>query len=337
MENSRKKVLLIAPNFYNYHNEIIAEMNRQGYDVEFFEERPSRLIYSLTKKLPKKMRNFVFEKYLNSILTKISKMHFDYFLLIRGEIISPYFMESFKKIHPNTTLIMYQWDSVRNNDFLDKCRFFDKVFTFDYEDAKQYNIPYMPLFFLPDYFFQSKETSQPRIDLTFIGGYHGDRYSVLQKLQNYCMAENIIFDFYLYIAFIDYLKLFLTRKKAPLWSDVKFKKIDKKDILDIYKNTHSILDIESNMQTGLTIRTFEVLATGKIFLTTNSYASKLLPDFQKNIIHFDRYNPNFTKNDLQRHSPVDSEIDQYSLKNWIKSDIGHLSNMQAALCILEPS
>jgi hypothetical protein len=54
-------------------------------------------------------------------------------------------------------------------------------------------------------------------------------------------------------------------------------------------------------------------------LTTNSYTSKLLPDFQKNIIHFDRHNPSFIKNDLQRHSPVDSKIDQYPLENWIKS------------------
>lgn len=47
-------------------------------------------------------------------------------------------MTQLKKRYPFAKFIMYQWDSIKNNkNCLRIERFFDKIFTFDMEDAQK--------------------------------------------------------------------------------------------------------------------------------------------------------------------------------------------------------
>jgi spore maturation protein CgeB len=86
-----------------------------------------------------------------------------------------------------------------------------------------------------------------------------------------------------------------------------------------YNECVAVLDIEHPNQSGLTMRTFEVIASGKKLITTNK---KIVEhDFfdPARICVIDRNNPDVPDIFLKESIPVLSEefIAHYSLRGWI--------------------
>ena len=90
------------------------------------------------------------------------------------------------------------------------------------------------------------------------------------------------------------------------------------EILEHYKITKAVLDIENSGQNGLTMRTFEVLGAGLRLITTNKhiiYEKLYIPN---NISYTERENiildKNFFKNDESQYIL----IHKYKLNSWLK-------------------
>jgi len=310
-----KKVLFIGPAFYNYHHEIISELKTLGATVQYYEERPNNLLYRIFNKLPI-VKYHLESNYLNKLLKNIDNKNFDYFFLIRGQIVSEVFLQELKKKLPNAKFIMYQWDSVVNNNYINKIKYFDKVLTFDMVDAEQYNLEYMPLFYTNKY-SELIHNKNKIYDIVFVGYFHSDRLDIIKKMIDYCNHNNLSFKYHLYLKKLVILKFLLLRKLS--FFDLKYistKSINDDELLEMYQNTNAVLDIESISQNGLTMRTMEVLGANLKLITTNQNIKKEPFFNSNNIFVLDRENLIFNKEFINENK----EIRQfnYLLKDWIK-------------------
>lgn len=316
------RILLIAPAFYDYHHHIVRELERRGHEVRFFAERPTRWIYSPAKKLPARWRRAVFDRYLRGVLRSIDDEHFDRVLLIRGEIVVPWFVEALRQRLPQARFVMYQWDSYRVTDFRALVPLFDATATFDSADARELAIGYLPLFHIPVYRLKDAP-AQPDWDLIFVGSFHDARYCALLDIRAHCEARGLKLRQHLYIARVDYLKLKLLSSAAPKRADVTFHKLTQAEVVDLYRNAAGVLDIENHKQTGLTMRSMEALATGRFLVTTNPLAATLLPDLARRVITLDRSAPDLSVDQLRHPPGWSDELNAYSIEAWA----GHLLAM----------
>lgn len=315
------RLLLIAPAFYDYHHHIVREFERRGHEVRFFAERPERWVYSPAKKLPAKWRRAVFDRYLRGVLRQVEGEVFDRVLLIRGEIVAPWFVQALRQRQPQARFVMYQWDSYRVTDFRPLVPLFDAVSTFDSVDARELGIGYLPLFHIPSYRLQDAP-EQPDWDLVFVGSFHDARYRALLDIREHCRQRGIRLRHYLYLAPLDYWKLRLSGR-APAREDVEFAKLDQATVVGLYRNASGILDIENNKQTGLTMRSFEALATGRLLVTTNPLAGELLPELARRIVTIDRQHLDLPAERLRQAPGWDDELMAWSIESWA----GHLLDM----------
>ncbi len=102
-------------------------------------------------------------------------------------------------------------------------------------------------------------------------------------------------------------------------SDFDLKKKDSEEIASIVENSKIVLDIQHPKQTGLTMRTIEMVGMNKKLITTNTSIKNY--DFYnpRNISVIDRKNVVIDSEFLNTsYEPLPEEMyHKYSLQNWI--------------------
>ncbi|SEM69245.1 hypothetical protein SAMN05421856_105304 [Chryseobacterium taichungense] len=307
-----KKILFLSVSFFNYEKAIAKRLSDFGAEVDFYDERPSNS--NLSKgivRLNKKFYHFKINTYYKSILQEIGNKRYDYFFLIKGEATPSFFLESIRKTNPEIEMIYYNFDPLAEYPCLvEHLKYFNRKFTFEYNDSVAYNIGFRPLFYLDEYKNLNNNSEPTVYDMVFIGSAHTDRYIVGEKIR--AVADKLTLRSYFYyyamgkIAFR--LKKIIDKnlKQFDL-AKVSFEKLNHQQIIDFYRKTKSVIDINKPFQNGLTIRTFEVLASGRKLITTNSDIINYPFYSPENVLVIDReniqLNPDFFKTDIK-------EIDQ---------------------------
>lgn len=321
MENLEgKRILFIGPEFFGYEIEIKKEFENLGSKVLFFAEKPYSIFYRVSKQISTRFQKRIEETYLNSILSEVDD--FDVFFLIRGEIITKNFLKSLKRKNPNAMFIMYQWDSAKNNpNYVHLLGYFDKISTFDMVDAQTLNINYLPLFYIKKY--ENLELSDDKkYDIVFFGTYHGDRLEIVKNVSQECERLRLRFRHHLFIPKLTLLKRLLFLKIRL--NDLKYLNINSvsiDDILENYKITKAVLDIESPNQNGLTMRTIEVLGGGLKLITTNK---KILDEDiynESNILVINRQLIKIDKEFLDNNINIHSEIIKFNINSWVLNNV----------------
>ena len=337
MDISGKKILFVAPAFFGYYKEIIKELQNKGAEVTYYNSDPSNLMrnaipffesYPLLKKW--KIREKLISRFEDNILTNISNTgnKYDVLLVINGKYITSRFVKAVKKnyLAKFAQTILYYWDtrSVLGDD-PERIRLFDRVLSFDPIDSSTSEgvIGFLPLFFI-DAFRTNNEKTAKIYDLTSIGTYKYNRYILLDKIKE--VNSSLNFFFFQYNSFIAFMphKLFRSKYKKILLSNISFKKLGKDDIKKIYSQSKAVLDVPMEGQNGLTMRTFECLGSHMKIITTN-----------KSIVNYEFYNPSYiavigddcslpekTWFDNDRINWPDSIINHYSIKTWIQNLLG---------------
>ena len=318
-----KKILFVSANFFGYEKAIANRLRELGAEVDFYNERPSDSV--LSKGIIRVNKNFYFKKiksYYQKILKETGRRNYDFFLLIKGETVPLFFLKKFKQDHPSAKMIYYSYDAVQEYPkFLKLYSYFDQNFTFEPKDAHQYNLHFRPLFFLNDY-QQTTEDLSIKNDVVFIGSAHTDRYLIGEKVKEICATKNLKTYFYYYAqskaAFL-LKKVFDQNLKKFDLKKLSFKKLKHSEIAEIYSQSRSVLDINKPFQDGLTMRTFETLASDKKLLTTNSdinnypfYDAENIMILNRNQIEIDA---EFFKSDFKKIDPTTLEM--MTLDSWI--------------------
>ena len=323
-----KKVLLLAPKFFNYYLEIKKTLEDYGADVIFFDERPSNSF--LTKILIRlNIRCFIqykIKKYYNNIICEAKNKNFDYLFLVNPETIDKNIIKKFKNVCPNITVIIYMWDSFKNkNKLVTLIPFADKFFSFDPEGPEiDKKVVFLPLFFIEKYASNSSSNVEKKYDISFVGTVHSNRYNIAKNLNKIASAQGLTTFFYFYspsklLFFLQ--KLFLKEFRSINFKDISFKQLSNNEVLDILNQSKSVLDIQHPHQKGLTMRTIEMLGNKKKLITTNKEIKKY--DFydSQNIIILDQ-NQKIVNLDIiqQDYKEVSQHIyNYYSISSWINN------------------
>lgn len=255
-----KKVLLFAPQGKGiYGTAILNELADKGADVSIFNERPSNsTAIKIMYRVAKRILRLHFSLYLEKIIHDVRQIDFDYILIIRGEAFSPIEIKKLRKLFSKAIIILYLWDSLKNNDTRWLFPFVDKVLSFDPEDCKKYpNLIHRPLFFTRDY-EAIAETNTFRNDLVFVGTVHSGRLQLLQRVENYLKQHGLSVKSYLYFP----SKLLYFRKKITDRSfknyalhDFNFRMLPASEVSELLANSKVSLDMQEPTQSGLTMRT----------------------------------------------------------------------------------
>lgn len=318
-----KKILFIGPRFYNFETHIVNAIKKINFEVDFFNEKPELNIwFRIIQKLPK----VVFEKYLDSYYQKIVniKKQYDYVFIIRAEMIDEKYLNILKLNQKNAEFIMYQWDFVDNLPKLkSQIKYFDKIYTFDANDANTFNFKLKPLFFTNEHINKSKEKRENKYKVSFIGSHHSDRFEFIKLFKRVNHLDTKEFFYHLYRPRLSYIynKYIKKNKMGDLnFKDLQSNIITEKDTLDILNNSNTVLDIHHVKQAGLTIRSLEALGLKKKLITTNPLINEY--DFynSNNIFQISRENPYVPEEFFTRdYKEINNNIyNSYCVDEWIK-------------------
>jgi len=319
---SGKRIIFFGPKTFGYENAIVREMGLLGAEVIFHSHLPSehpwvKAIFRLFPKLAWRSA----DRYFFSWLNQNGPATCDLVLVVKGEGLSPNFLQHLKKRYPNSRLILHLWDSLVNCKHIQlKFPYFDSMSSFDPDDCKKVPLfKYRPLFFLDKYLnYGQKSTGQ---GVFFIGTLNGDRPKVINRLvQSWRTASE--YKYWLFVRSrleLALRKLYDRSLKQIEKSHLIYKPMSAETISQHFNNSAAVLDIEHPNQSGLTMRTFEVIASGKKLITTNR---KIIEhDFYDStrICVIDRNYPTIPEDFLESPTPAlpGEFIVKYSLRGWL--------------------
>ena len=320
-----KKILLVTTQFYGYEQKIITAIRNQGAELTVYFDDPvsyTRLKF-LKNWISSGTRTRVNRFYRGYIIKYTRKKHFDYIFFLKGSIMSEPFLQTLRRQHPNALMIQYQWDSLANFNYAHLIKNFDISFTFDQGDAARVPaLTYLPTFALDEFFDLAEQRKKMKqdIDVSFVGSNHSDRLKLLRKLRTTLDKQKLIHKFYVYLPFIvSFKSAFITRRMKP--GEIMWKPISRKKYKNLLLRSRYVLDLPSPKQSGVSLRTYEALASGCTFITT----SKTLDDEpffdEKNVIvveaeTLDKSVPAILKQSAGNEAGL--LFEEYSLTAWVK-------------------
>lgn len=323
----KKTVLFISPAFFGYEKNIKDAIRENGYEVDYFDERPSNNAFmKALVRVQRKSINFIIEKHFDKISEEIKNKKYDYFFLIKGEAIPAKFILEFKKSNPSAKLIYYTYDSFNNNTnhSYHIQKHFDSCYSIDFRDVENNpSLKLKHLFYSKDFLIENAESMQRPYEISFVGTLHSNRYSVMKS------TFELFKNYYLFLYspakwWFLYNKLFNKEYKNIKWSTISFNKLNLGEVAYIFRKSQSVLDIQRYGQAGLTMRTFEVLASGSLLITTNQFIKNV--DFydDKHIVilpedgAITKANIQEIKSKLSVEKTKLQNFEKYYVNNWIK-------------------
>lgn len=318
--HSNKNVLLFCPSFFGYDKSIKQEIEALGAKVSLFDERPFKSF--IGKSILRLNLSWLIKKHIENYFKKIiypQISDLDFLVFVNPESIPSSLIKEIKLLNKDIKVITYMWDSFLNKKNAKQLiNVSDSFFTFDPKDAKQYNVSFLPLFYVSEY-EEIRTKKGNKYDFSFVGTAHSDRYEILKKITSGNMN---VFSF-LYtpnkLVFL-YKKYFCNELVGLSLKGVSSTSMSREEVIDVISDSRVVIDINHPSQVGLTIRTIETLAAGKKLITTN----KEIKDYdfynEDNILY---YHSETTVNDVSKfiEQPFSDCCDKYkefSLKNWVK-------------------
>lgn len=269
------RILLLSPSFFGYERSVAQAFRVAGHEVDLFDERPSNsaLRRALVRVAPSLMSRQI-ERHYQEVGATVQGRQYDALLVIKGEVVPSWFLESFKVQNPDAVRAYYTFDSLKNSpQGLRIIDHFSHRYTFDRRDAaEQASFEYKPLFYSPEY----APSEAPReFDVSFIGTLHGDRWHFVHAVAAAVSEERRRLFFYIPAAWYFWLrKLGSSKVRHVPRSAVETKALSRDQVVDTMKRSRVVIDMQREGQYGLTMRTFEALATGAALVTSNSDISE---------------------------------------------------------------
>lgn len=322
------KLLLIMPKFFDYPEIIVNELNEMGYEVDFFDDRPSTNAWiKAAIRINKNLIGTYIKKYFESVMKTVRSKKYDVVFLISGQSLS--FSESMineiKLCQKDAKFVLYQWDSQTNFPYIKQVqKYFDKCYSFDRKDIEETpSLKFLPLFYSRKYEEIGKRNNTNfKYDFCFVGTAHPKKYKFIkmmsEQLKSVYPNQFIYFFFPSPIVYF-YRKIMNNELRKAKYNEFHYVPLKGKDMNDVYETSRCVLDSAQDGQLGLTIRVLEALGAKKKLITTN-----------EDVINYDFYKPENIyvyegKIDLENvfftheYKEVSKEVyEKYSLRSWLK-------------------
>lgn len=287
MHIKSKRVLAFIPAFFGYEKAIVEKMRDMGANVDFYNERAvSSACDRAILKVAPGLFKWKSQNYYGDIIKKNNKIEYDYILIVKGDMVTERILDELRNNYPKAKIILYLWDSVKNIAGITKMfSLFDVCYSFDIGDCKKYReLKFRPLFYIDVYKRTESNKEDNEYDISFLGTIHSDRYAIIKKIQKYADMKGLRTFWFMYLQsrFVyRFYKIFKREFRDTEERMFSFEKMLAKDISYIIDHSKAILDMQHPAQTGLTMRTIEMIGMKKKIITTNT-----------SIADYDFYNPN---------------------------------------------
>ncbi|PKP18382.1 MAG: hypothetical protein CVU05_13595 [Bacteroidetes bacterium HGW-Bacteroidetes-21] len=342
-----RRILLLSPKYYGIENVIGARLKSLDYEVDWIENKNFHFDYHVSKtnlRLLRRIYFLLFSPHIYHIKRAIKKLEgksYDVLFSINAYSVSPYLFKKLKKRNQSFHSILYIWDSSSMYNWTSEIKLFDRVYTFDPDDAAKYNISYKPNFYVKQ---DDGLTSFFKNDLYFVGKFNLYRYLVIEQINDMAQKKDItlfikLWPWYKTFYHNYFIYFFLKRIKASKELIVEYvsnyeavegifnsdfvikQSISFDDIQRHMLNSKVVLDLPYPKQKGYTHRLIDALAKGKKVITTNLQI-KSEQFYNSDQIHLlDSVNPNIDFNWVKEDVsfPADEFILNLELSIWLKS------------------
>lgn len=326
-----KNILLIAPDFFDYWKIIKNHMEKykNTVDVILSMESENLGLRLVERYGNKKIKNYCENKYYIKRANSFNK-NFDYIFVIKGDTLNEIVLQELKNNFPKCQFIMYQWDPIEQfPSVLNIIKYFDRVFTFEKEDAEKYGWSYRPLFFEN---VLCEEKTQKDIDLVYICTMKYNRIKLYKKIVEYAEKNELKLFSYIYVDKLTYLKRRWLQHDM-LYSkidrdSVHFKPLNQAEVNMIYDRAKIIVDYTNPQQNGLSIRTIESIGHKcKLITNNNNIVNNNILEHE-NIYIYDENNFEITDDFINsKYKEVDKLVyDFYSVDGWLSSIFDNINS-----------
>lgn len=321
-----KRILFLAPSFFGYEEKIKNKMEQMGALVDFYDERSVTKAFdrALLKIVPSVFNKKTY-RYYNEILEACKNNEYDYIFVIKCDMLTEEILEKFHVVFPNAIFCLYLYDSVKNIKGVNKkFKYFHRILSFDRQDTFKYTeMKFRPLFYIDDFKKEFKTDNKYKYDISFCGTIHSDRFAIIKELKDICKKKKLNFYNFCYLQskFMYYFyKITKPEFRYARKSDFSFLKASSREISDVVDESRAVLDIQHPKQSGLTMRTIEMIGMNKKLVTTNAEIKEY--DFYNpnNILIIDRNNINISDEFLlTKYVLLKTDIyNKYSITAWIE-------------------
>lgn len=315
----KKRVLFIGIGFYDYDLIIQQAIEKLGFEVDYFCETPKAITYTIANHLKiRSISNRIKSKH--SILIAIKcKENYDFIFVIKGDVITPKSLEIIRQKNKKAKAILYLWDSIKRMANYKKIEsYFDTIYSFDRVDTlNDNNLKFKPLFYRSEY--KKDESSHSFLfDLFFIGWAHSDRATLLQKIASNLKEQKLKVKFFIFVGKMSY---YISKSIRAVRSMTIRNPISPKEVVKYSIQSRAILDLAHPLQTGLTMRTIEVLfGVNRKLITTNKDIANYSFYNENNILIINRENLEIPKSFFEKDFiPYPKEfIESFFIENWVK-------------------
>ncbi|SDE59261.1 hypothetical protein [Riemerella columbipharyngis] len=278
----KKKVLLLMTSHYSIYKEILENLERMGYEVDYRDIKEfkyksfTQRAYNFFRKTflrDKKYKDYLRKKTIEQdLIETFGKDYFDYTLIIRPDIYNPETVHFLKKI--SKKVVAYQWDGFsRFYNPPDLIEAFDTFAVFDKKDYYENRDKHKNLILAHNFYFDIIDCPNKKtIDVIYIGAKERDRVEVLNHLANIFDNQGIKSELYLFTA--DKVKCHPTIK-------VSEKILPYRKVLEKSSSSKCVIDLKHHLHDGLSLRFFESLYFNQKIITDN-----------QSVKHMDFYHPN---------------------------------------------
>ncbi len=312
-----KNVLLIGMNFRDYEQSIKDEMESQGCHVDLVADCTD-MISRIQNSLSKTIGDWMLASHQKRIVKMAEQKKYDYIIIIVGRFLLEETVQGLRKSNLEAKIILYLWDDIKRvGNYHITEKYCDKKYSFDLNDIKEYNLEFLPLFYLNRY----KDIRSDKFDYDVYSAMndHSDRLAVSCNFVNKYPKLNIKIQFVTNWRNVKERNNSLNKNEV---NKITFQShdLEKAEMLSDMKRSKSFIDVPFKGQNGLTIRTFESIAGQKKLITTNENIK--LYDFYKpnNVFVINPDNPeiDMEKFVLNYEELPDEIYEKYSVEAWVR-------------------
>lgn len=275
------KVLFIGLNYHTYTQSIVAEMRTLGASVRFVHLQPRNLFCQVLRTSSPSVFAQFRELHHRRAIAASAAVGYDQVVFLQAHPMSLENLARLRDLQPRALFTLYNWDSLQVHDYRPQAPFFDRVLTFDRQDAERYGFGYLPLFCQRSMQGLRRDCSQPRS--IFMVGNIGklERYRVVEEFRRYCARTGIVFRQHLKISPVVGWRLL----RAGIWPrKTSLRSIPATRFEQMIESAGAVFDCANHSQAGMTMRLMESLCAGKKIVTNNQAVTRE-PFFSPDRIH----------------------------------------------------
>jgi hypothetical protein len=268
---SPRRVLFIGLRYQDYTAAIVDEMRRTGAAVDFVDIQPRTLFFNALRILSETTFNHYREWHHTRAIRRAARQSYDTVVFLQSHQMSLQNLALLRGTQPDAEFVLYNWDSIKNHDYLAQAPYFDRVYTFDRADAEAHGFHYLPLFCTRSMQGLSSDRVRPTAVYTVGNIVNTRRYHAVKAFAEYCRLEGLAFHAYLKVSPVVYLRL-LREGVTP--RGVRFSSITPSRFRELIETSGAVFDFANHEQSGQTMRTMENLCAGKKVITNNSWVKR---------------------------------------------------------------